>query len=240
MRRLILPVLIVLAFGACSPYQYLTLDSSQLSKNDKKQFVSENDTLRLSYDFSGPGGPMGVDIYNKTSQPLYINWKKSALIRDEHSLSLFDPNVTMTGTANSTGYRIGRFTASSSNFTASFALPEGMDFIPPSSSITRYLMPIGQSGSLASYVADSIPKEKLTDAQGLFVARYQRLSYNENQSPVRFKSYLTFTLGNNSPVEFSETHSFYVGEVIQTSASPETFNLYQKGGDKLFIRRPAR
>jgi hypothetical protein len=239
MRHLILPVLIVLAFGACSPYQYLTLDSSQLSKNDKKQFVWENDTLRLSYDFSGPGGPMSVNIYNKSSQPLYINWKKSALIRDEHSVSLFDPNVTMTGTANSVGYRVGRFTASSSNFTASLALPEGIDFIPPSSAITKYLLPIGQSGSLVSYVADSIPKEKLTDAQGIYVAKYQRLTYNEDQSPIRFKSYMTFTLGNNSSVEFSETHSFYVGEVVQTSASPETFNLYQQEGDKLFIKRPS-
>jgi len=206
MRHLILLVLIVLTFGACSPYQYLTLDSSQLSKNDKKQ--------------------------------LYINWKKSALIRDENSTSLFDPNVTMTGTASSTGYRVGRFTASSSNFTASFALPEGMDFIPPSSAITKYLQPIGQSGSLVSYVADSIRKEILVDPQGAFIAKYQRLTYDENQSPIRFKSYMTFTIGNNSPVEFSETHSFYVGEVMQSSAPPEIFNLYQQEGDKLFIRRP--
>lgn len=69
MRHIILPVLIVLTFGACSPYQYLTLDSTQLPKNDKKQFVWENDTLRLSYDFSGSGGPMSVNIYNKSTQP---------------------------------------------------------------------------------------------------------------------------------------------------------------------------
>jgi hypothetical protein len=238
MRHLLPLVLIVLAFSACSPYQYLTLDSSQLSKNDKKQFVWENDTLRLSYDFGGPGGPMIVNIYNKSSQPLYINWKKSALIRDEHSTSLFDPNVNMSGTANTLGYRVGRFTSSTTNFTASFALPEGMDFIPPASAITKYLPSIGQSGSLVSYVADTIPKEKLSDAQGLYVAKYQRLTYNEDQSPIRFKSYMTFTLGDNNPIEFSETHSFYVGEVMQTIVGPETFGLYQQEGDKLFVKRP--
>jgi hypothetical protein len=240
MRHLLLPLLIVLTVGACTPYQYLTLDSSQLHKNDQKQFVWENDTLRLSYDFSGPYGPMNVSIYNKTPQPLYVNWKKSALIRDERSFSLYDNNVIVNTQTNYYATRVGRLSVGSSTGTSAFSMPEGMDFIAPGSGISKNLLRIGQSGGLRSYVSDSLPTERVTGADGVYVARYKRLTFNEDQSPVRFKSYITFTLGAENSPEFSETHSFYVGEVLQTTSTPDLFALYQPEGDKIYVKAPAQ
>lgn len=239
MRYILLSTLILLAFSNCSTYQYLTLDSSQLSKNDKKQFVWENDTLRLIYDFNGPGGPMAVQIYNKTSQPLYVNWKKSAIIRDQHSTSLFDRNVLIDGSMGSyTFHRFGAISASTGSFTASFSLPEGVDFIPPNSAIDKGLLAIAQSGALVSVVPDSAPTSTIWDPTGLNDVRYRRVTYSEDRSPIRFNSYITFVLGSDNSREFAENHSFFVNEVVQANAEPKAFALYRHEGDALFIEAP--
>lgn len=239
MRYILIPALILLAFSSCSTYQYLTLDSSQLSKNDKKQFVWENDTLRLIYDFNGPGGPIAVQIFNKTSQPLYVNWKKSAIIRDQHSTSLFDRNVLIDGSVNSVTYhRFGAISASTGTFTASFSLPEGVDFIPPNSAIDKGLLAIAQSGALVSLVPDSASSSTIWDPTGLNDVRYKRVTYTEDHSPIRFNSYITFVLGSDNSREFAGNNSFFVNEVMQANAEPKSFALYRHEGDVLFIKAP--
>jgi len=239
MRYILLPALILLTISSCSTYQYLTLDSSQLSKNDKKQFVWENDTLRLIYDFNGPGGPIAVQIYNKTSQPLYVNWKKSAIIRDQRSTSLFDRNVLIDGSVSSYSYhRFGAISATSGSFTASFSLPEGVDFVPPNSAIDKGLLAIARSGALVSVVPDSAPISRIWDPTGLNDVRYKRVTYTEDRSPIRFNTYITFVLGSNATQEFAENHSFFVNEVMQANADPKAFALYRHEGDALFIEAP--
>jgi hypothetical protein len=220
----------------------MTIDSSQLSKNDNKQFTWENDTMRLIYNINGKGGPFRVDVYNKTTQPLYVNWKKSALIRDERMTSYFDPNVAVYGEGNTVGYAIGRGVASSSTqFSGSFALPEGLDFIPPGSGISKDLPYIARSGDLVTFVSDSLPKEKIAGLDGTYESKYQRVRYDEKGSPIKFKSYMTFTLGTQTSPEFAVTHSFYVGEVLQTGSAPDMFTLYHsKDGDNAFVKRPAQ
>src|ERR1700744_5157672 len=99
MRLFILVFLALAGITGCSSYQYMTVDSSELKKNAHRQLTWENDTLKLIYDFNGYGGPIRLYVYNKTSQPLYVNWKKSALIRNRYSIGLFNPNVAVNGDA---------------------------------------------------------------------------------------------------------------------------------------------
>src|SRR6185436_11667901 len=108
MRSFILPAMIVLAFSSCASYQYVTLDSTEVRKNDKKEFSWENDTMRMTY------------------KPLYVNWKKSAMIRGGHAASLFNSNVQINGSYAGYGRR-----ATFGSINASFDMPEGMDLIPP-------------------------------------------------------------------------------------------------------------
>src|SRR5882757_6537385 len=127
--RLLTLTLIVLSFSSCVSYQYVTLGSPEVSKNDKKTFSWENDTLRLDYDYSGRGGPFWISVYNKTDKPLYINWKKSAIIKGTYANSLFDPSVQVSGSFNANR----GFTTTSGNMAGSFDMPAGTDFIPPGS-----------------------------------------------------------------------------------------------------------
>jgi hypothetical protein len=54
--------------------------------------------------------------------------------------------------------------------------------------------------------------------------------------PIKFNSYLTFTLGLNNTQEFAESSDFYVSEVIDSKTAPEDFSLYQQQGDKFFFK----
>jgi len=64
--RLLYLALILLAVSSCSTtYQYVTLNSPEVPKNDKKEFSYENDSMRLTYNFHGEGGPVGMTVYNK-------------------------------------------------------------------------------------------------------------------------------------------------------------------------------
>lgn len=88
MRTTLTILLIPLLFSACTTYQYVTIDSNQLQKDKKDLFAMENDTMRLNYSFSGDGGNVTVSIFNKTSQPFYIDWSRSAMIRNDQSFTL--------------------------------------------------------------------------------------------------------------------------------------------------------
>jgi len=232
MRSFILPVLILLTVSSCSSYQYLTLNSTDVPKNDKHLFSWENDTLRLTYDFHGHKGPMIMTIYNKTDKPLYINWKKSAFIRDGHSSSLFNSNVQVVGSAATYKTRYVNF----SSLSGSFDIPEGMDLIPPASDITKALpATAGPQALNTAYFADTAKDATAALFDGLEF-KYKKYTFDAGQSPLQFKSYLTFVVGANNPQEFSVTHSFFANEVIRTKQNPEAFDAYHNDGDKLFVR----
>ena len=235
MHRLILPTAFVLLLSACSTYQYMTVDSPQMKKDDHGPLIFENDTLRLTWQLSGKGGGVTVNIYNKTSLPMYVNWKKSAFIRNEQATPLFDNNVTIQGNSAAIAYRTGRSTLTEGRFAASLSLPEGMDFIPPASGISRTLPNLSRMGILETDALDSVQEKKLIAADGLNYIRCRQRTFDENQSPVRFKSYITFSLGSDNGQEFAETNSFYVGEICQTNSAPDFFALYRPQSDQFYI-----
>ena len=45
----------------------MTVNSSQLVRNNFNQFVFENDSLRLIYDIAGDGGEIKLRVFNKTN-----------------------------------------------------------------------------------------------------------------------------------------------------------------------------
>lgn len=238
MRTYLSLAIILLAFGSCSSYQYVTLNSPEIPKNDKKEFIMENDTMKLIYNFHGQDGPMNVTVFNKTTQPLYVNWKKSALVRYGQTLSLYNRRVEVTGTASTTTLSTGKGVSSGfSNISASFDLPEGVEFIAPSSYITKSLLHVLDSQVPDMAVEENNAKQvKWIDGDGM-VMKYKRVVFDEKASPVQFSSYITFVLGNEAAGEFALKHSFYGMEVLLTKNDPYMFGLYKPDGDKLYVRQ---
>lgn len=239
MRYYIYLLLIAASLSSCAHFQYMTVSSTETTKNKQDQLVYENDTLRLTYDFNGKNGPVSINVFNKTSQPLYVNWRKSALIRNEHSYSYFDRNIQFSGNAytlnSNPGRRFGLLAASSTSFSGSFALPEGVDFIPPGASISKGLLVLGESGPMVLEIPDSIAQQKIDDVSYGILAKYRQKNFDPATSPVQFKSYLTFMLGFNNALEFAQTNDFYISETLDSKAHPENFPKYEEKGDRFFV-----
>lgn len=228
--RLLSIALTMLAFSSCASYQYLTLDSSEVQKNDKKEFTWENDTMRLIYNFHGEGGPISMSIYNKLSKPLLVNWKKSSFVRDGQAFSLLDHNVQLSG---------GYSGSSTGTIAASFDLPEGMNLVPPGSFITKSLNALVQPAPVYSAkFTEKTEERKVTNPMGGGYS-YKRFLFDPTASPLQFKSYLAFALANSTE-EFFVSHSFYAQEVLLSSEVPEYFTPYKQQGDQLYVRQPAQ
>ncbi|HLZ86029.1 MAG TPA: hypothetical protein VKQ52_02260 [Puia sp.] len=88
MRNTLFLIAVILSFSACTTYQYVTFDSSGLQKDKQQLLTLENDTMRVAYSFSGPGGNVTLTVFNKTSQPIYLDWTRSSLIRNDQSFTL--------------------------------------------------------------------------------------------------------------------------------------------------------
>ncbi len=72
-------ILCVTLFSSCVSYQYVTLSSS-LEQGESKDFYVENDSVLVWFSFDGMYGPVIIEINNKLSKPVYVNWAKSSLI----------------------------------------------------------------------------------------------------------------------------------------------------------------
>ena len=240
--RLLYLALILLAVSSCSTtYQYVTLNSPEVPKNDRKEFTYENDSMLLTYNFHGEGGPVGMTVRNKMDKPLFVNWKKSFLIHDGQAVCLFNSRVVVNGSFDAYSYRvpsIDKERVTSGNLYATFDLPEGMDMIPPGSYITKSLQALVQATPVYNTkFQEKTRDEMVTDSTGV-TYKYKRYSFGASESPLQFKSYLTFVVGAN-PQEFALTHSFYAQEVFLSGEVPEYFGFYKPQGDQLYIRKPA-
>lgn len=230
MRHLILPTIILLFLNACNTWQYLTVNSSQLTRNNYNQLVFENDTLRLTYDMAGKDGEVTLHIFNKTTQPISVNWLKSVFIRNQQSVSLYNTYTIIHG--RTFYYRYN------DNFIASFARPDSLGFIPPGTGIDKNLPKLALTGPLQVDLPDSLPEKKLADNNGFNTIKFKEVHYDEANTPIRFKCYLTFNIGNENKV-FTETNPFYVSDVYLADGRPEWFSLYHGHGDQIYIRQKA-
>jgi hypothetical protein len=131
-------ILAAFLYSSCT-FEYFTLSSDQLSKNENNDFVIENDTLKVTYRFSGEKRPVSITIYNKSNEPLEIDWKKSALIMNGQATSYYSPNLYVNGSVQQDTAKRYVFGDRSflANVTADIYVNEPSQFIPPKSSISK-------------------------------------------------------------------------------------------------------
>lgn len=226
MKPLLTALLLTTLVSSCSTYHYLSLDGIQANKNNREELVWENDTVWLSYDFSGRWGTMAIKLKNKTDQPMYINWEKSVIIKDGESIRLQNPAAELKG--NIQRYRYSR----ESELSGTLQLPEGTDFMAPGTSTSRAGIDVTKAMPLLSRLPDTATMVKAKNEFGTGV-KYRQQNFSPDNSPFRFQVYLTFGIGNGNK-EFSLLHHFYASQVIETENGPEAFSLYKPAADRVY------
>ncbi|HEV2482928.1 MAG TPA: hypothetical protein VGS79_24855 [Puia sp.] len=229
MPKLILPILVMLFLSSCVTYQYFTVDSAQLPKDDHQAFVADNDTMQIAYSFGGAGGPLTITIFNKTNQMLTINWNKSALICNDQSFSLAQTNSTFTASAL-TGRGTGSTTVS-----GTVNVVPGVQIIPPQTRVVQPALTLNVALPQFKMALPDTARKQRVMTDNAYEISFKTVAVNESQSPLRMKSYLDFTIGQGSGTEFVESHTFYVSKMMQSTYSPDQFSFYHQLGNEFYI-----
>lgn len=206
---------------SCSRYQYATIESSTMNKNDKLEFVTENDTLRLQYNFNGVNAPINITVQNKLNVPVSVDWQRSALIVNGKAISYVPATVKIEGAYGGSSYNFASTHLSSNNgsLVATAEVPQQLAFIPPQTYITKN--PMGVTNRFISDVPDSAYHKAKFYMTGDIAVRVKKATFTEATSPLRFKSYLTVMIGDQPAKPVVYEHSFYVAELITTGQRPE-------------------
>jgi hypothetical protein len=226
----------IILLTSCTVYHYTTVESKSICKNEQAVFAEENDTMRIEYNFSGLSGPIAIRIVNKTDQPLYVDWKRSSIIVNDKAISYFNPDGRIDGTVSSQSIQLtNQVSAGNAAVHADLRLQPGNSFIPPHAYSQNTFI------YLSTFVNPRVPVEQMKREKlrvDKFEYNLRKIYFSESNTPLFFKSYLTFMLGDNSGQPFSKQNDFYVSSFTRTSLKPEDRYGNRIPGNTFFISSP--
>lgn len=240
MRQFLPLTSIVFLFTSCTTYQYMTVNSKNIAANDRREFIMENDRIRVKYNFSGEDAPINVEVQNKLDKPIYIDWSRSALIINDKAISYVPTSMVISGSVSTTttsGFRTGtgyRSSSTDGDFRGSVGVPQDMDFIPPGSYKTK--TPLGVTNVFYPEAREKAKRTEVNLNTG-YSGTAMVKQYADSSSPFRFSSYLTLytEAAPDKPVVFE--HDFYVSEIWTTTLAPHNFHfINDKLGDRFYVR----
>lgn len=224
-------IVALISMSSCSSYYYSVLSSTDWEgeRSPDGDFLQENDTVRIAYNFSGEDAPVNISIYNKLDKPLYVDWTRSAIIIDEKTTNYFNGQKVQFNAEVYPHEIVGGIQT----------LRSGVDMIPPKSLMQH------QPLTLANFPFDKIPNKefrKTRYAKNESEAVYLRVKeYTEEDAPLYFRSFLTlFTEeeGGKRNNQYFE-RSFYTSTLIKAgSLAPSSFRPMQQGvGDTFYVKK---
>jgi hypothetical protein len=129
-------LLVCIISGCSKTYVYHTKATSAI-KGDSTEYVFENDTVKITYDFWAMKGKMSFSIYNKLNAPIYIDWKNSALISDDIKFAYWVEKETRNSKSSGAAWG-GNHAAYGTSSERSIAVKEErVSSIPPHSLIRK-------------------------------------------------------------------------------------------------------
>jgi hypothetical protein len=133
------------------------------------------------------------------------DWKRSALIINETSTAYYKPDLWINGNLDKTNSSVTR----TSN--GKISGEQGTEFLPPRSSVSKTVASLGDNSGLKKvYTAGQqgwAAKIRSTDGQ---------TSFTMENSPLVFRSYLTFARPEKDEISFTVDNQFYVsGQTVK-------------------------
>jgi hypothetical protein len=224
MRIPILILGLVIFLSSCT-YQYLTVASDDTKTNDDLNFVAETDSIRVTYRFSGIDGYIQIFIHNKLNEGLMVDWRRSAIIFGENPVSYYSPNFRINGTIDTTAYRSGK------TFEGTVYRDRAREFIPPLSTIHQRGFSISNG---KAFMIDAMkPVDEKIEVGGE-KKKIRKVNFSKSNSPVAFRSYLTFVAGNDESRIFTLSNSFYISKLV-ASNSDLLASGYKLKGNEFYI-----
>lgn len=208
--------LVVLASG-CSHYQYVSL-SSTMDTSEMNEFLFENDTLAVIYQFDGYNCPVKIHIYNKMQEPLYIDWGKSAAIVNGERVVYWQDKMNVQGYTSGYQVTIDDYTSLSSSISRGvMSRSEKVSFIPPDAYIEVTPLRIRNTFFTTSESTYLGKVQKHTNDD---IRRGKHYAFDQSNTPLYFRSFLTLSVTADFTAPFFLDNNFWVAELTSTSIKP--------------------
>jgi len=194
MKHFVLSIFILATCSSCVFYQYNHI-SSNIGGITQEPLTFENDTLKLRYIFNH--GLEEIEITNKSSKALYVDWSRSSLIINGESHPYWRDEATVK--TQSTSYN-SYLAAQRTNTTGIISnAQERISFMPPNSLVRKTPFDLTKKLSVGK-------KDKVGE----------RYKYTEDSSPFKFRSYLTLSFDQAFTSPISLDHTFWISETLRT------------------------
>lgn len=216
-------VVLTMLLSSCNYYQVAYL--SPLSKNikiDGSQYVYENDTVRVSYDFWDENGKLEFRVFNKLSQPLYIDWNKSAFINQAEKIPYYTDGTTAEMYTASVGSSVAgyytlfgklnkiQYDNAIQHTTGKSVKEERVSFIPPQSEVHRKIT------SLVRYMYFTKEGATTVDTEVDGSKMYLTTSAAKN---IFFRNFLTYSTSESFRDEHYIDNGFYLHKLLSMKKS---------------------
>lgn len=208
--KYLLYILLTLLLTSCgSTYFYSTLNTSNeyAKKVDNGDFLIETDSLWIAYCFKGENAPVQITIFNKLNEPLFVDWEHSALIIDSISYP-YTGAEAMLYESDTLSSQPDYTDAIKNGY---MEMSENMSTIPPKTMLSN--IPIYLNPDLSKLNKDMFKKGHMGKKSGE-VKNINRADFDEQSSPLKFKSFLTIYTGQQAAMLFEQ--DFYVANQITT------------------------
>lgn len=218
----------------CLQYQFATV-SGNMNETALNEHLLENDTLIVKYVFHGANCPVTITIVNKLDIPLYVDWRRSAVIVNNESFSYWNDIGTFRATANTSQvWWTSSINTAHADIKGEIARNEPVSFIPPASYKERTPVVLNPD-----YVT---LKGRKAEHRDLLTIGQQPVSglqyeYFKEDSPFRYRSYLTVSTDPDFKRSHVYENEFWVSELFQTTASPGRFYMAVQNRNKFYITK---
>lgn len=197
----------VLFMLSCSRYTQIYETASSLPKNNN-QYVFENDTLKITYNFWGNRGLFFYQIYNNLSQPIYIDWAQSSFVVNNNKFNYWIDQATTHSSGIAFNYsRLNYVTASRSTTVR----PEQITFIAPHSFVSRSDFYIYNAAVPISSCTEKIVHPEDQPSKNI---KAKCKSFTERNTPLVFRNFLTISVNNGFDHPFYIDNAFYIKGVM--------------------------
>jgi dUTPase len=217
--KLLTPIFTIVILNSCMQHHYIAIGTTnQQAVQTKQQIAVADSAIGVTYVFDGLYKKMGLTLTNKSNNAIMVDWRKSAIIINGKSNSIYNSIAPFSSTSVAAQTLI-QPALQTSGVTA---IPEANQFIPPASTITKYDVVMWFDAS--SYIT---PTEKKLVKTGLNNTnqKFTGKQFTNAESPLQMRIYITYT--SKSDIEKVIETSFYATEIMLSRYRPtEIVSIY--------------
>ncbi len=215
MSKLTLFLVATMLGCACNNHiQVVAIQSPQMTFNEQKELIFENDTLRVRYDFFSEQGHVKFSILNKLNQPIYVNWRECAYIMGKNFTPYWQDTYVSNGYMYIQPFDWDGYFALRGPYTFSVAKrDEQIAFIPPGTELYQFeflVKPGTGFGGLPNSTKEEVRQGKRNKLIGT------KYKFTQTESPLKFRNYLTFSTDAACKSTFVLDTHFWISEVYKT------------------------